>query len=642
MRFNLTLLLLWLAMTSYGQSAPITIDGLFDDWDASLATFNDVPETIAGIDILGFQVTNDDRYLYVHLMLDTEIDLTDNIIPQNLSMYIDVDTDGGTGFPVQPGFGSELGIQFDNLFAYYDVVPSSTVNFYDFGFHPAPTVSSAEFEFAIERNAIPDGINPLFPESTIRITFRELNDGDECPNDNTFFEYTFDETAVPDITPIPIDLQNPDDLRITCYNMLGNGVENGTRQPAFERIVKALDPHILGWSEAGNVSIASMKNLMDIWIPLGTPDGWYLAKDEDLITCSRYPILQEWSSLWRQFPVLIDLPEPYVSDLLFVNAHLSCCGADGNRQDQVDEFVSFWRDAKTSGGIIDLPANTPMVYGGDLNLVGFAQQLNTLVTGDIQDEATYGADEPMDWDGSELTDQQCRHIEARMTYTWSDDGQSYPPGRLDFQIFTNAVMEANASFSLRTTELDPAILSASGLLAGDTYLASDHLPVTVDYSIMQLADSDDDGVPDDFDNCIDNPNPSQADWNENGIGDACEDSDGDGLSDEAELTIFGSNPSLDDTDQDGLTDDLEVNVVGTNPTMQDTDLDGLSDGLEWNYSPEYDPLSEDSDNDGCLDADAFHLLCGDIGGCPGDLDNNGSVDTNDLLTLLSGFGTFCD
>jgi subtilisin-like proprotein convertase family protein len=37
-----------------------------------------------------------------------------------------------------------------------------------------------------------------------------------------------------------------------------------------------------------------------------------------------------------------------------------------------------------------------------------------------------------------------------------------------------------------------------------------------------LADADGDGVPDDIDNCPDNPNPSQADGDEDGIGDACD------------------------------------------------------------------------------------------------------------------------
>ena len=84
-------------------------------------------------------------------------------------------------------------------------------------------------------------------------------------------------------------------------------------------------------------------------------------------------------------------PAYYGTDLLFTNAHLSCCGNDAGRQNQVDQYISFILDAKTAGGAIDLPANTPFIYGGDLNLVGFSQQLTTLITGDIQDTGTWGA-----------------------------------------------------------------------------------------------------------------------------------------------------------------------------------------------------------------------------------------------------------
>ena len=31
------------------------------------------------------------------------------------------------------------------------------------------------------------------------------------------------------------------------------------------------------------------------------------------------------------------------------------------------------------GGVIDLPDETPFVYGGDLNLVGYQEQLETIV-----------------------------------------------------------------------------------------------------------------------------------------------------------------------------------------------------------------------------------------------------------------------
>ena len=110
-----TLALVLCSILSFAQSAPIIIDGVFDDWGPGLATFTDAPETINGIDILDFQVTNDDQFLFVKVTLDSEIDLTDTLFPHDLMMYIDADNNAGTGYGVQTGFGSELGIKFRDL-----------------------------------------------------------------------------------------------------------------------------------------------------------------------------------------------------------------------------------------------------------------------------------------------------------------------------------------------------------------------------------------------------------------------------------------------------------------------------------------------------------------------------------------------
>ena len=84
------------------------------------------------------------------------------------------------------------------------------------------------------------------------------------------------------------------------------------------------------------------------------------------------------------------------------------------------------------------------------------------------------------------------------------------------------------------------------------------------------ADSDNDGIPDDYElaHGLDPNNPL----------DAQEDPDRDGLTNLAEYQR-GTDPRNADTDGDGLKDGPEV-ARGTNPLLWDTDGDGISDGLE--------------------------------------------------------------
>ncbi|MBL7985382.1 MAG: hypothetical protein JNM91_10310, partial [Flavobacteriales bacterium] len=413
---------------SSAQSASILMDGRFDDWSAGLAGFTDGDAPVSGIDLLNMQVTNDADYLYIKLTVGTDVDLLDDLLPQTLRLYIDGDNNTATGNAIQAGYGAELQVRFDTRTVTEYFGTSSNVTWSTLDLVPLPTVTNSVFEIAIARTARPDGVNLLFTAGTVKLLFRETDGGDAMPNSGSVFSYTFDDTPTTLSGPIPVVRANASQVRVTAWNVETDGLTNAAVQGQCQRILSALSPDVIGFSECAGSTAAEVKTRLDTWLPIGG-NGWYTLKDDfDLVIASRWPIVQSWPALTRQFAALIDLPATYATDLLFTAAHLHCCTADANRQNAADEYVAFVQDAMNTGGSFTLPANTPMVYAGDLNTVGYAQQLTTLLTGDIVNNTTYGPDGPMDWDGTALTPAALVQTDARMAYTWRSNTSAYPSG----------------------------------------------------------------------------------------------------------------------------------------------------------------------------------------------------------------------
>ena len=128
------------------------------------------------------------------------------------------------------------------------------------------------------------------------------------------------------------------------------------------------------------------------------------------------------------------------------------------------------------------------------------------------------------------------------------------------------------------------------------------------------------------DNCPGVENPTQKDWNKDGIGDACQDTDNDGYLDYEELTNMDINEGGDSLSPYTLiVDNKKYKVVNqytgkqciqiashTDPAKVDTDGDGLSDFCE-NWFPNHtDPVNPDSDCDGINDGLEFGLKPGEL------------------------------
>ena len=302
-----------------------------------------------------------------------------------------------------------------------------------------------------------------------------------------------------------VDRALPTDLRVMSYNIHEDSIfpdTNASRAAKFSRVVRSLVPDVINLQEIYAHTSAEVASLMNNLLPLGAGATWHAHQAFDSVIVSRFPLSLQRTNTTPASPrsiaiALVDLPNSiYARDFYFMNNHFKCCGdvggsEDAERQRQADALASWMRDARAPGGSLNLPSGTAMAVVGDLNIVGSLSPLNTLLTGNIVNEASYGADSPPDWDGSPLTDARPLHNGVGPAdYTWRDDGTDFDPSRLDFMLYTDSATSIGKQFVLNTVAMSAADRAAAGLQTYDVTLDNfgvtyDHLPLVFDFRFPQ-------------------------------------------------------------------------------------------------------------------------------------------------------------
>lgn len=479
MKFIFVLLL---SVNLFSQSHPIAMNGKFDDWSTVTKSYIDGINDGVGLDFVSFYVTNDENFLYIKLKVTTEIKLQE-IVSDSPTLYIDGDNNSSTGTPTN-GIGAELRWNFGTRNGVFYKTSSTNIQFSKIGLRYLPTVTADEYEIAIGRTVKPDNVNSLFTSDTIKIFFKnEKTNGDFMPNSGQTFTFVFDPTPVPAYVPIDMTRADTSYLRVMNYNIEFDALLNPAKQPAYTRILNAIKPDIICFNEFFNSTAEQVRVAINQMLPLPGGASWYAIKlDAGNVTVSKYPFKQHWYFYpgQRMTASLVNLSSRFANDILLINSHLRCCTADADRQREVDAMVAFLLDAKSPGGVITLADKTPFMVLGDMNFVGFNQQLKTIMHGNIINTSTFGAGAPPDWDTTSLEDLHSYQTDKNTVYTWRSDNSSYVPGRLDFMIYSNSVMRIEKSFVLQTEIMPANRLLLYGLNQTDTRSASDHFPKVAD------------------------------------------------------------------------------------------------------------------------------------------------------------------
>ncbi len=467
-----------LFFTLQAQRTDIMVDGVTEEWSTTeINTYDDETGDGNAIDITSLSATNDEQFLYISFTLSEEMLLNNN---NSLKLYFDTDNDATTGNSIN-GIGSDFQWNFAERRGYSEIDPGSPVYHNVIDFTALPTVTSDTFEIRIDRYATIKG-EPLFPSESLRIVLKDGLTGDMAPDEDETFGYTFQNI---ENTFQPSNLYRSDavDIRVMSFNVLHDGIIKPERRPYFRRIIRAASPDVAVLNECWSATTSQVIDIFNDFIPLPGGASWdAVKKDGGNILISRYPFTDSHRihSDMRITAGVIDLPDDkFAGDFMVVGAHFRCCDANAARQREADAFAAFIRDTKKPGAEFSIPENTPFFLAGDLNLVGYSQQLETVLTGEIINSG-FGESEMPDWDGSPLLDVISSQTDDPVATTWRSNTSSYWPGRLDFTIVSNSVAQVLSSWILDTEDMPQDRLSKFNLEKNDTKEASDHLPKITD------------------------------------------------------------------------------------------------------------------------------------------------------------------
>ena len=313
-----------------------------------------------------------------------------------------------------------------------------------------------------------------------------------------------------------LDQRGSTDVRVMSWNVKRNSIlpPSGVRHESFARIVRAIDPDVIALQEVLWPGLAvQLTQLMNEYIPLEDGRSWHVHSVSDNALISRYPMQWKGGELTVPYPLpqlgvpnfhygfaaaLLELPDSAGhAGLLVVTMH-NKSGSDEIdvrlRQIHADAIVRWMRDMRDPAQENSIAEYTPIVILGDMNAVPNASMapFETLISGDIADEETFGPDYSIDWDGTDMTDARPSHNALdREYYTWRNDDLPFTPSALDRILYTDSVMSVRRRFVLNTMtlsldELANLSLQKSDVLYDGNPRYYDHLPLVVDFEIRPM------------------------------------------------------------------------------------------------------------------------------------------------------------
>jgi len=451
----------------------IVIDGEFGDW-ASIPPSHLDPAgdtTPGATDFTQLRLTDDGERLLLNLRLAQPLWL--GSATHDVRLYIDFDDDPATGLAVA-GIGADLELLPATFGGAWHTAAPMSVGHLDLGFVSLPTYASRELEMALDLDSLPPELPSLAPGMTIKLAIHDGEAGDGLPDDDRGVAYELSPGGLGPLPTLGLARAQASDLRVVSWNVHADGLVDPGLAPRFQRVLQALDPDVVVLQELA-ASAGKVNDTIAAWLG----GAWQTVHYSDLQISSRWPWTY-FKEYGRGLLVVFDRGDAHGGEIAIWNLHLYCCEAERERRAAADLVASVNRQIREGAlAASGVPADVPILMAGDLNLVATTQPLDTLATGDILNESTFGPDRAPDLDDSELAVVAPRHCAAPFGWTFRGKAGTFWASRLDFVLYSDAAFDVGGAFVLDTKSLGADELDAASLQEQDTDV-SDHLPVVVD------------------------------------------------------------------------------------------------------------------------------------------------------------------
>ncbi len=468
----LALALLAPSLTACAQSPRITIDGEQDDWPLSVTASADASSIFVRFSP-DETLTLQGGQRCTRVLFDLDADATTGLHADSLGVDLEIQI---SPLPSDKGAALALGAR-----AYAHAGGQRrTLAHTDVALEFAPTYAASDYELRISRGFDPDdargvpALSRLWGEGRVRGVVVQTDNAGAPLWRGESFEVVLPAPRArrPSAGPVPPPAGA---LRVVSHNVLHASPE---RAPdAFARLYTALSPDVVLVQEWDAWNAARLEAWFDEHAPSET--GWHaVAHPGDragVAVISRYPIIHAvdepvhaQGSGWpvRFVGAVIDAPG---GPLLAGSIHLKCCGFAGSPEDEQRK-----REARAINDhvrrVLDEHGIERCVLGGDLNLVGSRPPLDILRASLDADDTDLATVSPLVWG-------------ERTTHTWTDDKSAFTPGRLDWVVYSDAVLDNTFACVVESAALSHSARAAMGLEADDSR-ASDHLPIVVDLAPM--------------------------------------------------------------------------------------------------------------------------------------------------------------